>query len=160
MYIVADGFKRDHTVRLYHCPADQFLNRDRWWAWGIRDNVWQWDVDPEPLSNHYFGELSLRLIEGRFVLSGFNASTGCTEVRVAPTTGVWADDVTQVLAPGTPVTVVAQQRDPHAPNFVLNNYGGYIVPGSALDQALILVSRWCEGGHPYDVQEFVVNLLR
>ena len=39
-------------------------------------------------------------------------------------------------------------------------YGGYIVPGSTLDQALILVSQWGEGDYPYNVQEFVVNLNR
>ena len=104
-------------------------------------------MEPAPLSDFFFGELSLRLIEDKFVLSGFNASTGNTEVRVA-------DDVTQVLAPWTPVTVVATQGE------VPNNYGGYIVPGSTLDQALILVSQWVPGGYPYGVQEFVANLNR
>lgn len=147
VYIVADGFARDHQVRLYHCRAEHFEDRNMWWAWGIRDGVWQWDVEPAPLSDFFFGELSLRLIEDKFVLSGFNASTGNTEVRVA-------DDVTQVLAPWTPVTVVATQGE------VPNNYGGYIVPGSTLDQALILVSQWVPGGYPYGVQEFVANLNR
>lgn len=147
VYIVADGFARDHTVRLYHCHAEHFEDRNMWWAWGKKDGIWQWDVDPEPLSGDIFGELSLRIIEEKFVLSGFNARTGCTEVRVA-------DDVTQVLAGRTPMTVVAD------PISVPNNYGGYIVPGSTLDQALILVSQWCPGDYPYRVQEFVVNLNR
>ena len=65
------------------------------------------------------------------------------------------DDVTQVLAPETPVTVVATQET------VSQNYGGYIVPGSTLDQAIILVSQWnTSTGIPYDVQQFVVNLNR
>ena len=147
VYIVADGFARDHTVRLYHCQAQHFEDRNMWWAWGIRDGQWQWNVEPAPLSDFLFGELSLRLIEEKFVLSGFNQSTGNVEVRVA-------DDVTQVLAPWTPVTVVATQQE------VPRNYGGYLVPGSTLDQALILVSQWGEGDYPYNVQEFVVNLNR
>ncbi len=147
VYIVADGFERQHPVRLYHVPAEDFLNRDRWWAWGIRDGQWQWNVEPEPLSGDPFGELSLRLIEGKFVLSGFNAATGRIEVRVA-------DDPTQVLAPWTPLTVVVDQIE------LPRNYGGYIVPGSTLDQALILVSQWGEGDYPYNVQEYVVNLNR
>ncbi len=103
---------------------------------------------PTPLSGDLFGELSLRLIEGKSVLSGFNWSTGRTEVRAA-------DDVTQVLAPGTPMTVVAE------PQSVPYNYGGYIVPGSTLDEAIILVSQWnIETNNPYNVQEFVVNLNR
>jgi D-arabinan endo alpha-(1,5)-arabinofuranosidase len=149
VHIVADGFARDHTVRLYHCHAESFTDRNTWWAWGIGDDGnWAWNVDPTPLSGDLWGELSLRLIEGMSVLSGFNASTGRVEVRVA-------DDVTQVLAPGTPMTVVADQFS------VPQNYGGYIVPGSTLDQAIILVSQFnTMTGDPYNVQQFVVNLNR
>jgi hypothetical protein len=149
VYIVADGFARDHGVWLYHCPAGSFTDRNQWWAWGIGDDGnWAWNVDPTPLSGDNWGELSLRLIEGMKVLSGFNATTGNVEVRVT-------DDVTQVLAPETPMTVVASQET------VPQNYGGYIVPGSTLDQAIILVSQWNTGTHdPYNVQQFVVNLNR
>ena len=149
VYIVADGFARDHSVWLYHCPAESFTDRNTWWAWGIGDDGnWAWNVDPTPLSGDLFGELSLRLIENMAVLSGFNATTGRVEVRVA-------SDVTQVLAPGTPMTVVADQQS------LPQNYGGYIVPGSTLDQAIILVSQWNTAAHdPYNVQQFVVNLNR
>ena len=149
VYIVADGFARDHGVWLYHCPPESFTDRNTWWAWGIGDDGnWAWNVDPTPLSGDLWGELSLRLIEGMKVLSGFNASTGNVEVRVT-------DDVTQVLAPETPVTVVATQET------VPQNYGGYIVPGSTLDQAIILVSQFNTfTGDPYNVQQFVVNLNR
>jgi hypothetical protein len=151
VYIVADGFARDHTVRLYHCHPETFTDRNTWWAWGIGDDGnWAWNVAPTPLSNDIFGELSLRFIDGMFVLSGFNVSTGRVEVRVA-------DDVTQVLAPNTPVTVVADQQS------VPQNYGGYIVPGSTLDQAIILVSQWntiTGSNNPYNVQQFVVDLNR
>jgi Domain of unknown function (DUF4185) len=149
VYIVADGFARNHGVWLYHCPAETFTDRNTWWAWGIGDDGnWAWNVDPTPLSGDLWGELSLRLIEGMKVLSGFNASTGNVEVRVT-------DDVTQVLAPETPVTIVATQQT------VPQNYGGYIVPGSTLDQAIILVSQFnTMTGDPYNVQQFVVNLNR
>jgi Domain of unknown function (DUF4185) len=151
VYIVADGFARNHGVWLYHCPAESFTDRNTWWAWGIGpDGNWAWNVDPTPLSGDNWGELSLRLIEGKKVLSGFNASTGNVEVRVT-------DDVTQVLAPETPVTIVATQET------VPQNYGGYIVPGSTLDQAIIFVSQWntvTGSNNPYNVQQFVVNLNR
>jgi hypothetical protein len=150
VYIVAGGFARDHTVRLYHCHAETFTDRNTWWAWGINGGGpdWAWNVAPTPLSGDLFGELSLRLIQNMAVLSGFNATSGNVEVRVA-------DDVTQVLAPDTPVTVVATQQT------VPQNYGGYIVPGSTLDQAIILVSQWnTTTNDPYNVQQFVVNLNR
>jgi len=150
VYIVADGFARDHTVWLYRCPAATFTDRNTWHAWGMIDGGpdWGWDVAPTPLSDDIFGELSLRQIEGNAVLSGFNWTSGNVEVRVA-------DDVTQVLAPGTPVTVVATKET------VPQNYGGYIVPGSTLDQAIILVSQFNTiANNPYNVQQFVVNLNR
>ena len=50
VYIVADGFARDHGVWLYHCPAESFTDRNTWWAWGIGDDGnWAWNVDPTPL---------------------------------------------------------------------------------------------------------------
>jgi hypothetical protein len=150
VYIVADGFARDHTVRLYRCNAETFTDRNTWSAWGINNGGpdWAWNVAPTPLSGDIFGELSLRLIENMAVLSGFNATSGNVEVRVAA-------DVTQVLAPDTPVTVVATQET------LPQNYGGYIVPGSTLDQAIILVSQWnTTTNDPYNVQQFVVNLNR
>jgi hypothetical protein len=149
VYIVADGFARNHTVRLYRCHPATFTDRNTWWPWGIGNgDKWAWNTTPTPLSGDLFGELSLRLIDNMSVLSGFNATTGNVEVRVA-------DDVTQVLAPETPVTVVATQAT------VPQNYGGYIVPGSTLDQAIILVSQWnTDTNNPCNVQQFVVNLNR
>lgn len=165
VYIVADSFSRDKPVVLYHCHPDTFENRDTWWAWAQvpgDPERWEWDQDkvrPTPLNDDHFGELSLRIIEGKYVLSGFNETTGQVEVRVA-------DDVTQVLAgpradyDGTPVTVVVDQAElPHC-------YGGYIVPGSTLDEARILVSQWGTDdtpetkNYPYTVREYVVNLNR
>jgi hypothetical protein len=150
VYIVADGFARDRTVRLYRCPAASFTDRNTWHAWGMIDGgpAWGWDVAPTPLSGDLFGELSLRLIEDKVVLSGFNQSTGNVEARVA-------DDVTQVLAASTPVTIIANQQT------LPFNYGGYLVPGSTLDQAQILVSQWNTlTNTTYHVKELVANLNR
>jgi hypothetical protein len=33
VYIVADGFARNHGVWLYHCPAESFTDRNSWGAW-------------------------------------------------------------------------------------------------------------------------------
>lgn len=154
VYIVADAFDRGRQVWLYRCPAQTFSDRNTWHAWGIGDDgTWAWDVAPTPLSDDTYGELSLRLIDDKAVLSGFNSATGRVEVRVA-------DDPTQVLNPdNSALTVIADQED------VPQNYGGYIVPGSTLDQAHILVSQWnnadpADPNSIYNVQEFVANLNR
>ncbi|TDH17642.1 DUF4185 domain-containing protein [Mycobacteroides franklinii] len=150
VYIVADGFDRQRPVWLYRVPAEKFTDRNWWHAWGIGDDGdWKWDVAPTPLSDDRYGEISLREIDGKSVLSGFNADTGNIEVRVA-------DDPTQVLNPdNSALTIVATQAD------VPQNYGGYIVPGSTLDRTIILVSQWnTDLNNPYNVQQFVVNLNR
>jgi hypothetical protein len=67
---------------------------------------------------------------------------------------------TGLFATGVHPTTVAN------PGSLPQNYGGYIVPGSTLDDMRILVSQWhvpMADGHPtgpgsYNVQEFAVNV--
>jgi hypothetical protein len=69
------------------------------------------------------------------VLSGFDRTTGSTEVRVG-------SDPTKIF--NTPPTVIAQQEpdNKNAPNYPFHNYGGFTVPGSTLSDMRILVSKW------------------
>jgi hypothetical protein len=69
-------------------------------------------------------------------LSSFNGSQGLNQVEVRVAAGP-----TEIFTAGR-LTVVAQQSDPHADNYVLQNYGGYIVPGSTLGHMRTLVSQW------------------
>lgn len=161
VYVVADSFSRDRPVRLYRCRPETFTNRDSWSRWGTVNgdpNRWDWDQPvATPVHPDNFGELSFRMIEGKFVLSAFNQTTGRIEIRVA-------DRPEQILHPGcppmvppTPCTVVVDQQQ------LPNNYGGYIVPGSTLDRMRVLVSQWGQWGernYPYNVREYVVNLIR
>ena len=56
------------------------------------------DMRPTPLWDDRVGEMSVRQIDGRTVLSYFNASTGNMEVRVAnDPTGLGAAPVTTVV---------------------------------------------------------------
>ncbi len=152
VYIVADGQGRAHQPVLYRARPAEFTDRSSWQPLG-RDRsgrrVWKAPGGaPMPLVTQTFGELSMRNIEGKTVLSGFNATTGQVEVRVT-------DDPTQLFTTNARVTVVATQQS------VPQNYGGYIVPGSTLDGMRILVSQWnTNTGHPYNVQEFEVNAHR
>ncbi len=147
VYIVACGQGRCHQPVLYRADPNTFTDRSTWQPLG-RDGAGRplWDAPgaPATLESRY-GEVSLRLIEGRTVLSGFNASTGRVEIRVA-------DDPTQLFTENFKLTVVASQHD------VPQNYGGYIVPGSTLDSMKILVSQW--HGDTYNVQQFEVNAHR
>ena len=86
--------------------------------------------------------MSVRQIDGKTVLSYFNADTGNMEVRVA-------NDPTSLG--DAPVTTVVQHDEwpdpaeslpPPYDNRLAQPYGGYISPGSTLDELRIFVSQW------------------
>ena len=107
--------------------------------------------------------MSVRQIEGETVLSYFNASTGDMEVRVA------ADSTDLGTAPVTTVVFAgewpdpAEQLGPPEDNRLAQPYGGYISPGSTLDELRVFISQWKTGpgdNVPYRVIQFAVNPLK
>jgi Domain of unknown function (DUF4185) len=82
VYVVADSFDRSQGVTMYRADPGHVTDRCAWrpWngaAWGRPGHA------AAPLSRTAFGELSLRRVDGKAVLSGFNQGTGNLEVRVA-----------------------------------------------------------------------------
>lgn len=174
VYIVADDFHRQKPVVLYRCRPETFTDRESWQGWGKVNGdprKWDWGQKPEPLRWDWYGELSLRFIEGKYVLSAFNDKPWASsarpedqrrriEVHIAdPKTG--PNIITQILRTENPLpwtTVVDESQVPYL-------YGGYIVPGSTLQKMRILVSQWAQGKDcplpfPYDVREYEINLTQ
>jgi hypothetical protein len=163
VYIVADNFDRSQPAVLYRVAPENFGDRSRWQGWASGpDGGWgKAPTPPTPLWGDQIGEMSLQQIEGKAVLSYFNASTGNMEVRVA-------DDPTSL---GTaPVTTVVQHDEwpdpaeslpPPEDNRLAQPYGGYISPGSTLDELRVFVSQWHNSDPraraPYRVIQFAVN---
>ncbi|MGA8546050.1 MAG: DUF4185 domain-containing protein [Mycobacterium sp.] len=163
VYIVADNFDRSQPAVLYRVAPENFGDRSRWQGWASGpDGGWnKAPTPPTPLWGDAIGEMSFQQIEGKAVLSYFNASTGNMEVRVA-------DDPTSL---GTaPVTTVVQHDDwpdpaeslpPPEDNRLAQPYGGYISPGSTLDELRVFVSQWHNSDPraraPYRVIQFAVN---
>ncbi|OBG40304.1 DUF4185 domain-containing protein [Mycobacterium sp. E3198] len=159
VYIVANSFTRRDPVLLYRAKPQTFIDRSRWQGWAPGPDG-GWGKPPTPLWPDQVGEMSIRQIDGKTVLSYFNASTGNMEVRVA-------DDPTSL---GTaPVTTVVQHDEwpdpaeslpPPYDNRLAQPYGGYISPGSTLDEMRIFVSQWdtrTRATAPYRVIQFAVN---
>ncbi len=159
VYIVANSFTRRDPVLLYRATPQTFIDRSRWQGWAPGPDG-GWGKPPTPLWPDQVGEMSIRQIDGKTVLSYFNASTGNMEVRVA-------DDPTSL---GTaPVTTVVQHDEwpdpaeslpPPYDNRLAQPYGGYISPGSTLDELRIFVSQWdtrTRATAPYRVIQFAVN---
>ncbi|MHA3018951.1 DUF4185 domain-containing protein [Mycobacterium sp. BMJ-28] len=157
VYIVADNFDRSSPVFLYRVPPKDFTDRSRWQGWSGGQG---WGHPPTPLWGDSAGELSVRQIDGKTVLSYFNSGNGNMEVRVA-------DDPTRLgAAPVT--TVVTASPWPDAPedlpdaddNSLAQPYGGYISPASTLDELRVFVSQWHTApadNAPYRVIQFAVN---
>jgi hypothetical protein len=107
--------------------------------------------------------MSVRQIDGKTVLSYFNAGNGNMEVRVADApTGLGTAPVTTVVVaadwPEWPDPV--DRLPPPEVNRLAQPYGGYISPGSTLDEVRVFVSQWNttpRGGTPYRVIQFAVN---
>lgn len=152
VYIAADGFDRNQPITMYRVDPDQISNRNAWQPWNGQTFGGQGEP-AVPISRGPFGELSMREIEGRPVLSGFNATTGATEVYVGSgmPTEIFNTAPPTVVAPGG-------HWDQPVPGKYPQNYGGYILPGSTLNNMGILVSQWnTSTGNPYVVEQFQVN---
>ncbi len=155
VYIVANNFNRSAPLRLYRVAPQWFTDRSRWQGWSAAG----WNSPPTPLWADQVGEMNLRQIGGRAVLSYFNATTGNMEVRVAThPTGLGTAPVTTVVRADIwpePAEVLPPQE-----NRLAQPYGGYISPGSTLDEVRVLVSQWNTGPRdraPYRVIQFAVN---
>ena len=157
VYIVANNFDRTGSLVLYRAQPKTFTDRSSWQGWSQELG---WGNPPTPLWPDMIGEMSIRQIDGKSVLSYFNATTGNMEVRVA-------DDPTGLgTAPVTTVVVATEWPDPvehlgpPENNRLAQPYGGYISPGSTLDELRVFVSQWnttARGGTPYRVIQFAVN---
>ena len=157
VYIVANNFDRSGPVTLYRVPPESVTDRSAWQGWS---DTRGWDGEPTPLWGDRVGEMSVRQIDGRTVLSYFNASTGNMEMRVAndPTSLGSAPVTTVVFASEWPDPV--DRLPPPEVNRLAQPYGGYISPGSTLDAVRVFVSQWNttpRGGTPYRVIQFAVN---
>ena len=159
VYIVANNFDRSAPAVLYRVAPQDFTDRSQWQGWAAGPGG-GWNKPPTPLWPDRVGEMSIRQIDGKTVLSYFNASTGNMEVRVAyDPTGLGTAPVTTVVRGGLwpdPVDTLPAPDD----NRLAQPYGGYISPGSTLDEVRVFVSQWNTAPRdraPYRVLQFAVN---
>ncbi|CAN5461956.1 DUF4185 domain-containing protein [soil metagenome] len=161
VFIVANNFDRTGPVMLYRVAPADFTDRARWQGWSnLAGPDGGWNRASTPLWTDRVGEMSVDQIDGKTVLSYFNASTGNMEVRVAddPTTLGAAPVTTVVRAYAWPDP--AESLPPPDDNQLAQPYGGYISPGSTLDEVRIFVSQWNTESRdraPYRVLQFAVN---
>ncbi|MEO8816228.1 MAG: DUF4185 domain-containing protein [Mycobacterium sp.] len=161
VYIVANNFDRSAPVLLYRATPGTFADRSRWQGWAAGSDG-GWNKTPTALWDDQIGELSVRQIDGKTVLSYFNGTTGNMEVRVAnDPTSLGTAPVTTVVQRGDWPEPAAEVLPPPFDNRLAQPYGGYISPGSTLDEVRVFVSQWNNSDAreraPYRVIQFAVN---
>jgi hypothetical protein len=159
VYIVANNFDRSGPVALYRSRPETFTDRSSWQGWAAGAGG-GWNRPATPLWPDLVGEMDIKQIDGKAVLSYFNASTGNMEVRVADDpTGLGIAPVTTVVNHDDWPDPAESLPDP-GDNRLAQPYGGYISPGSTLDELRVFVSQWDTDARvraPYRVIQFAVN---
>jgi hypothetical protein len=157
VYIAADSFDRSQGVSMYRVDPSHVADRNAWQPWNGTGwgNPGGLATTPLTAPGAQYGELSFREVDGRPVLSGFNATAGPGAVQVY----VGEGSPTEIFN-GTP-TIAARNDNLHTPVSVLQPYGGYILPGSTLNDLNLFVSQWDTNlNTPYDVHQVHVNPAR
>ncbi|HWC84822.1 MAG TPA: DUF4185 domain-containing protein [Pseudonocardiaceae bacterium] len=152
VYAFSTGFQRNQGLILQRVPAGRLTDPDAWEGWGFRDGEWAWGNPPTIALTGAYGELSLRRVEDRWVLALFDAGNYRIDVLTidGPTANLYQAPRSTVLRGA------AWSGEDHAGGDVAQLYGGYIVPGSTLDELHLVVSQWnTEKNWPYRAMQFV-----
>ena len=139
IYVLSTSFKRADPVYLSRFKPKDVGNRSLWELYSFSRNEWGKSAEPV-LNDVKAGEMSLRYIDGHWVLVMFNEKTLAIEVRVSDTlTRNWDEVPVATIAKHGPWTRTQSPTNWSQP------YGGYIVPGSTLKNMDIVVSQWNTG---------------
>jgi hypothetical protein len=151
VYAFSTGFQRDKGLILQRVPADRVTDPQAWQGWGFRDGVWAWGNPPTVALTGAYGELCLRRVDDRWLLCFFDAGNYRIDVMNLdhPTANLYE------AVRGTVLHGTAWGREEHDNGYVAQLYGGYIVPGSTLDDLHLVVSQWnTQRNWPYRAMQF------
>lgn len=137
IYATTTKFGRDSAVYLFRFKPEDIHNPGNWEGYSASIDDWTDRAEPILQDNVKAGEMCLRYIDGHWVLVMFNEDSLSVEVRISETLERDWDDVR--------VAKIARNGSWDSKQTPLNwsqPYGGYIVPGSHLDDMDIVVSQW------------------
>lgn len=158
VYTMSTAFTRADPIILYRVPETRILEKNAYEPWGFANGVWAWGNPATPILQGKFGELCLRKVEHKWVLSWFNEGEYDISVKVFdhPTS-----DLT-VARTYKPIRGGDWGRESHTS--VAQLYGGYIHPDSTLNDLHLIVSQWnttpTGGNWPYRSMHFITGVDR
>ncbi|MGW8376743.1 DUF4185 domain-containing protein [Streptomyces sp. ODS28] len=153
VYIYSTKFDRKNPVILSRVHSSKILDPGSYEAWGFHDNQWKWGRhEASPILDGQFGEMCLRPMGGKWLFTCFNAGAGAIEGRLVDTPDSNIKDApAKTLISGGEW---GHEDDAH----VAQLYGGYVIPGSTLQELHLSVSQWRNpGGWPYHVMHHKVT---
>lgn len=155
VYVYSTAFTRSRPIILHRVRKDRITDLNAYEPWGYRNGIWAWGNPPTPILEGRFGELCLRPLGGKWVLTWFNAADYRIDgiIMDVPTSNLYTAHRRTLLWGGA----WGSEDDSH----VAQLYGGYIIPGSTLDSLHLSVSQWnTAAGWPYRVMQFRVRGFR
>lgn len=157
VYVMSSQFKRADDVYLSRFRPENITNRAAWEHYGQTDGVWSWSnefrVTPILSENLNAGEMSLRRMDGHWVLAMFNAATYSIEIRVAQDIAREWNSIKPAVA-----VVGGNWAAAQTPGNFAQLYGGYIAPGSTLANMNVVVSQWnTSNNRVYNSTQFKVR---
>lgn len=148
VYVFSTKFDRTQPIILHRVRTANILDPAAYEPWGYRDGAWAWGNPPTPVLEGRFGELCLRPMGGKWVLTWFNEG----DYRID---GILMDTPTSNLYEAHRATLLwgttwGNEDDSH----IAQLYGGYIIPGSTIDELHLSVSQWnTTDNWPYRVMQ-------
>jgi hypothetical protein len=153
VYVLSTSFTRSDPIILHRVPEASLLDKDAYEPWGYSDGAWGWGNPPTPVLTGQFGEMCLRKVEDKWVLSWFNAGDYDITIKVfdSPTSNLFTAMTYKPIHGGAwgveSDTIVAQL------------YGGYIHPDSTLHELHLIVSQWnTQTNWPYRAMQFITGV--
>ena len=153
VYTLSTSFTRNDPIILHRVPENKLLDKSAYVPWGYKDGQWAWGNPATPVLTGKFGEMCLRKVEDKWVLSWFNAGDYDITIKVfeSPTSNLYTAKTYKPIKGGAwgfeNDTTVAQL------------YGGYIHPDSTLHDLHLIVSQWNTGTNwPYRSMQFITGV--
>lgn len=146
VYIISTKFiSRDQPIIMHRVPETALLDKSQYEPWGYANGSWGWGKPASVILTGQFGELSLRRVENKWVLSWFNAGDYDITIKVfdSPTSNLYE----------------AKTFKPITGAMAAQLYGGYIHPDSTLANLHLIVSQWnTTDNWPYHATEWVTSV--
>ena len=147
VYLLTTGFQRDKAAILSRVAAEKILEPDAYET--LQENgSWAVGGTPKTMVDGGVGEMCLRIVDGKWLLTWFNAGEYRCDLLGA--------DSPEKIAEAEHITLLhGGEWGKEKNDVVAQLYGPYIVPGSTLDVLHLVCSQWHTGPDwPYHVEQY------